>query len=202
MSSGRSLATMAFGVATTASLVANVLLIRQNRRLSALAVNSSARRTEVDPLRPGEIVPTLVGTDLHGRETRITFSGNSSRTLLLVFAPGCEVCEENAPNWAMVVEVAERERLRVVTVSLVPEVMLAEEFLSRNGLARFENVIGLAAQSRKAYRLTQTPQTIILGTDGRVEGIWTGIVAGARRDELESILKAGASGAAPVLRKD
>ncbi|MGH9822295.1 MAG: hypothetical protein ACREDR_03400 [Blastocatellia bacterium] len=107
MSSGRSLATLAFGVATTASLVANVLLIRQNRRLSALAVNApTARRPEVDPLRPGEIVPTLVGTDLHGRETRITFSSNSSRTLLLVFAPGCEVCEENAPNWAKVVEVA------------------------------------------------------------------------------------------------
>ena len=164
-----------------AALVAlNVGLVVQNRALKA-AGNAGGSRAIVLP--PGKSVPALSGLDSEGRQLVFDYGSDSRRTLLLVFNPNCPYCTKNMPNWNAITLGLSDKEFRVVAVSTVPDG--AKEYAEKHGLQNVPVITTPDPKGRVAYEMNVTPQTVLIGADGTVEKVWTGLIQGAERDEIE-----------------
>lgn len=165
-----------------AALVAlNVGLVVQNRTLKAAAGNAGGGRAIVLP--PGKSVPALSGLDSEGRQLVFDYGSDRRKTLLLVFSPRCPYCTKNMPNWnALALGLSDKE-FRVVAVSTVPEGV--QEYVEKHGLNNVPVITTPDPKDKVAYEMNVTPQTVLIGADGTVEKVWTGLIQGAEREEIE-----------------
>jgi len=165
-----------------AGLVAlNAALVVQNRALKAAAGNVRGSRAIVLP--QGKSLPTLSGLDPEGRQLSFDYGRDSRKTVLLVFSPRCSYCTDNMPNWNAITRGLDAGAFRVVAVSTVPEG--AKEYADRNGLNNIPVITEPDPKNRVAYELNVTPQTVLISADGTAERVWTGLIQGAERDEIE-----------------
>jgi hypothetical protein len=161
-------------------ILTNSLLMQQNRQLKE-AISEGVRSLE---LARGTYLPPLDGLDPEGRPVTLGYEAEARKTLLLVFSAGCRACKQNMPNWRLI-----RERLglalRVAAVSLWPEG--AKQYVATHGLDDLTVVVDPEAGDKVSYKLAHTPQTILVGPGGRVEGVWTGLLDA---DAVEQIVSA------------
>lgn len=160
----------------------NVLLVQQNRNLKAQA----SRMNRSLELKPGTEVPSIEGTDLRGEKLAFDYKTDSRKTLLLVFSPSCSACKENMANWEAVTRGIDQTAFRVVAISLLPED--TEEYVARYDLGGVPVIADINPKTRVAYNFVVTPQTSLVGADGRVEKVWTGLIRGEERQEVERTL--------------
>jgi peroxiredoxin len=167
-----------------AALVAlNVGLVVQNRTLKAAAGGGGARAIV---LPAGKSVPALSGLDSEGRQLVFDYGSDPRKTLLLVFSPRCPYCTKNMPNWnALTLGLNEKE-FRVVAVSTVPEGV--KEYAEKHGLNNIPVITTPDPKDKVAYEMNVTPQTVLIGSDGTVEKVWTGLIQGAERDDIQKQL--------------
>lgn len=169
-------------VLLAAALVAlNVGLVVQNRTLKAAAGNGGGGRAIVLP--PGKSVPALSGLDSEGRQLMFDYGSDPRKTLLLVFSPRCPYCTKNMPNWNALTLGLDEKEFRVVAVSIVPEGV--KEYAEKNGLNHVPVITTPDPKDKVAYEMNVTPQTILIGPDGTVEKVWTGLIQGAEREDIE-----------------
>lgn len=165
-----------------AALVAlNVGLVVQNRTLKAAGNAGGGSRAIVLP--PGKSVPALSGLDAEGRQLVFDYGSDPRRTLLLLFNPNCPYCTKNMPNWNAITHGLSDKEFRVIAVSTVPDG--AKEYAEKYGLRNVPVIITPDPKGRVAYEMNVTPQTVLIGADGTVEKVWTGLIQGAERDEIE-----------------
>ena len=165
--------------------VVNILLLKQNYELKALL---GKYPTEAAELKPGTALRPLEGLDAEGTKLIIGYGQDNRKTLLLSFIPGCEACEKNMPYWKAIIKDLDKNAYRLVGVSLITETSLIKEFTSRYELNDLPIIATLNSDCREAYQLKSTPQTILISADGRVENVWTGIIEGEKRKQVESSL--------------
>lgn len=165
-------------------LVCNVGLFRQNQALK----DTLSNRTQPTHLKPGDVVPPLRGVDSYGNQFTLQYSGSASRTLLFVFSPHCGWCEKNMPNWRSIVDGADRNQLRIVAVSTVTSD--AKDYTEGIHLASVPTIVDLEPGDKDIYRLTSTPQTILIDSSGRVERIWVGALTEEQMKDFRSFVEA------------
>lgn len=175
----------------SAFLIANVLLIKQNWELKNLLIEQAGAppglpRGRPVELEPGQALTPLDGLDADGNRASFSYDGEPRKTLLLSFAPECGPCEENMPVWEALVKGLDARSFRVVAVSLVPTGV--KEYVGRHDLGAVPVIANVDSEDRAAYKLRTTPQTILIGPDGKVEKVWTGLLKGERRKEVEEAL--------------
>jgi peroxiredoxin len=153
-----------------ALLLVNILLVQQNKKLKVLA-NRPDRALEI---KPGTALPPLEGFDSNDARHSVDYGQDPRKTVLLVLAPRCYACEENMPNWEAIINGLDRRSFRLVAVSLQSEGL--NEYASRHGINRVPILTKIDPKYRVAYNLALTPQTILIGADGKVEKVWTGIL--------------------------
>lgn len=177
----------------SAFLIANILLIKQNFELKALLIEHTGAPGNQPPgdgrpveLAPGQVLTSLNGIDIEGNRTSIAYNQDARKTLLLSFAPECAPCEENMPDWEALVKILDSNSFRVVAVSVVPTG--AKEYISRHNLGGVPVIASVDVQDRATYKLRATPQMILISPDGKVEKVWTGLMRGERRKEVEQVL--------------
>ena len=163
-------------------LTANAFLIKQNRVLKAYT--SQLDRSK--GLQPGTRLPALEGLGLQGERINMSFGTDARKTLLLVFAPGCGACNENALNWQLMMNRLDEAEYRIVGVSLVHTG--TNEYVAQHKLKDITVFADVDATNRAAYSLMLTPQTILIGADGTTEKVWSGNLLGSDRQDLESSL--------------
>jgi peroxiredoxin len=168
-----------------AALVAlNVGLVVQNRTLKAAAAGGGGSRAIVLP--PGKSVPALAGLDSEGRQLVFDYGSDPRKTLLLVFSPRCPYCTKNMPNWNALTLGLDEKEFRVVAVSTVPDGV--KEYAEKHGLNNIPVITTPDPKDKVAYEMNVTPQTVLIGPDGTVEKVWTGLIQGAERDDIQKYL--------------
>jgi len=153
----------AYSLVLTACLAASAVLnVTQNRELR--------RITDPGPmLRPGDPVPDLRVSNVAGNEQVIGFTGTVP-TVLYVFRPSCIWCARNEGSIHALSRGASK-RFRFIGVSLTSDGLA--EFLTAHQF-EFPVVTNLAPNVRAQYKLTGTPETIVVSPAGRVLKVWSG----------------------------
>ncbi len=155
-----------------ALIFSNVLLARRLSQLQRLddLLNSSNK------LELGGIVPPLVGYDLSGNKVTYSYGEDSRDTMLLVLSPGCHACDENWPKWNRMIKSLDGHSTRLV-IANIASIPVTSEYISRHQIDGIPLVAEVSAESLQAYRLAYTPQTILIGHDGRVRKVHTGMLS-------------------------
>jgi hypothetical protein len=157
--------------------------------------------TQLNPLEhyphltPGEAVPAFDVEDPDGRIERIDYS-ESGKTLLFVLSASCGTCSENLPYWNRIVgEFPNDVRILGLLVgggesySYQREQSLIEGDDARFPILRFRN-----AEDLKRYKVTKVPQTILIGSGGRVEACIMGRLSDEKVDEVRIALGSSSEG--------
>ena len=165
-----------------ALLLINLLLIQQNEKLRVLA-SKPDRALEV---KPGTALPPLEGLDNNGDRRTFSYGQDSRKTVLFVLSPRCRACEENMPNWKAIIKGLDRRSFRLAGVSLQSEGF--KEYASRHGINQVPILTKIDPKYRVAYNLALTPQTILIDADGKVEKVWTGLLRGEDKQNVELAL--------------
>jgi peroxiredoxin len=160
-------------------LFVNVLLVQQNKKLKVLA----SRPDRTLEVKPGTALPPLQGFDSNGARQSIDYGQDSRKTVLLVFSPVCHACEENMPNWEAIINGLDQRSFRLAAVSLQSEGF--KEYASRHGINQVPVLTKIDPKYRVTYNLALTPQTILIAADGKVEKVWTGVLRGEAKHEVE-----------------
>jgi hypothetical protein len=161
-----------FLVAGLALVASNLLLARRLGQLQRLddLLNTSNK------LQPGSLVPSLVGYDLAGKKVSYSYGEDSRDTLLLILSPGCHACDENWPNWTRLIQSLNSHDTRLVVANITADPPITSDYIARHGIAGVALIAEMSAESAQAYRLSYTPQTILIGRDGRVRKVYTGML--------------------------
>jgi hypothetical protein len=177
-------------VALVVSVAINVLLAHKVR---GMAYASSARMSEYQ-LKPGIRVPPITASLLGGEEETISFGSADRPTVLYFFAPTCTWCARNMGNLKMLVD-QENGKYRFIGLSLSEEGLA--EYVSKNEL-KLPVYFGLSTEARKAYKLTGTPQTIVISPEGKVLQNWMGAYVGEQQSQVEAFFHVSLPGLRPA----
>jgi hypothetical protein len=165
----------------TALIVSDVALIIQNRSLKTSAVQfSNALPSE------GTMLPPLEGIDLAGHHIVVPFDGNRE-TLLLVFSPTCHFCMLNWPTWQTITARLDQRSVRVVYANLSNKLDLP--YVSEHRMSQGQILAQTDAKSILAYRLQLTPETMLIGANGKMQAVWPGLIDSAQLAALERALR-------------
>jgi peroxiredoxin len=160
------------------------LLTLQNRELKirlAMVVDKQV-------LRPGEIVPAFSAIYLNNEQCQIQYQGGIAKTLLFVFSTKCDACRKNLPHWADIVRmVQQRKDCRVIGVSL-NELDNSRKFVESHSIT-FPIVVPSDSVFPREYKVSATPQTILVDSTGLVQNIWTGVLDSLKDTEVLQALR-------------
>ncbi|HKV23641.1 MAG TPA: hypothetical protein VJN93_03530 [Candidatus Acidoferrum sp.] len=160
----------------TGSLALNVRLGWKVNKLEGLLAGSSL----VSRLALGAAVPSIRATDLEGNQTIITYSGHPP-TVLYVFVPPCGWCARNQANIRALVRTRGKV-YRFVGLSLSDEHL--KEYVAKSGI-EFPVYSHLAPEAVSELGLGSTPQTLVVSSEGKLLGNWTGAYGDDLRPEIE-----------------
>ena len=120
------------------------------------------------------------------RTAVIRFNSVSTPTLLYVFTPPCAWCTRNLPAVKTLAENL-KGRYRVLGLSLSADGL--QKYVTDSGL-EFPVYGDVSADTRSAYHLGGTPDTILVSTDGRVMKHCPGAYVGSTKADIESYFNA------------
>lgn len=173
--------------------ILNILLLMQN--LSLRRQLNSAGRTDAtaNALKRGELVTPITGTDLNGQPYQVQYANNERKQLLIFFSPSCPYCVEQGPIWRDVLNRIDSSRFNVVGIVGDREDKL-EVTKHANVLGYFKTRIALpivtvSDETLANYKLTATPTTLLIDSNGRVEHAWVGKWDETKTAEVTAALK-------------
>ncbi len=125
----------------------------------------------------GETLPSITGVSVDGKPMTVSYNGQPRPTVLYVFSPTCTWCERNLENIRTLSKSA-GDKYQFVGVSLPAAVK------ERTTPFNFPVVF---ANGQTPFR--GTPQTLVVGADGKVLQSWKGAYAGSTKQQIESFFK-------------
>jgi hypothetical protein len=173
-------AVVSFALLVVLLMGLNVALARRDQKLAGLNKAYEANFH----LGVGDAVPSLYGTGLDGSRVTVGYKPGQSKTLLLVFAHSCTACMLNSPAWRRLLTQTDSGQVRLIGVSL-EGTLLPSQYLAQLGLANVQATLIPDASSIISYRFRYTPQTILIGPNSKVEGIWSGVLEPGEITEIE-----------------
>lgn len=132
----------------------------------------------------GMLAPPLKMHDLVSKPVEVSAGRSGKMTVLYVFSPECGWCKRNAANMRALVKGA-GPKYDVVPISLISD-----------GVGAYVSALGVTgavyadptAETRIAYGMGSTPQTIVVGTEGKIVKNWPGAYIGGQLDEISAVL--------------
>jgi len=152
------------------SMMMNVVMLRRNRTLGEWVEAYRSRLV----IPKGVRLPTIQGRDLAGKPIAIDFEKQDHPTILFVFSPSCNVCTANWPKWDLILQSRPNTNWRAIFVNMGSPT--TSEYRQLHALNHYSVVESLATESILAYRLFQTPETILLSREGKVIFSWEGAI--------------------------
>ena len=145
-------------------LAENIFLFRQNRHLSeALAPQITA----------GTQLKNLAGIAFDARLEPVALPAAGSKLLIITFSPGCPACQANQDGWMRLASALERKGVRVLWVSRDP-IEITRDYCSKNGISLSDVLADPPYRTFAQLGLARVPNTVLVGTEGRVEKVWVG----------------------------
>lgn len=135
-------------------------------------------------IRVGARIPRLPVLDQAGAKAEIRFD-DGRWSVLYVMSPTCAWCARNLSNIRELASAA-GAKFRFVGVSTTAAKL--DEYLKSTSVP-FPVLAVDASRIPDGLSLTATPQTIVIGPDGRVGKVWMGALQGSAQAEVESFFK-------------
>lgn len=158
-------------------------LVSQNHGLKKELKILDARARRGYEVEAGLAVPTLTGRDAYGNPLAFPYNEDQRSTLIMVFSPHCGVCDENWPIWEALLDRLPQDKVRAVAVDLSSQADWA--YLMQHGIADLPVIAQPDPSSIIGYRMRLVPQTFLVGSDGTVQKVWTGLLGSTEVAELE-----------------
>ena len=166
-----------FGGLLVCSLAINLILARRVASLKrTIAVIKSESR-----LALGDTLPAIVAKDPHGRTAVLNYSETQLPTVVFIITPTCGWCTKNVMNMRALVKNA-GARYRFVGLSLSSDKLI--DYVKENKL-EFPIYTDLPIVTMREYKLSGTPETIVVSPQGQVTRIWSGAFAEDLQSEVE-----------------
>ena len=163
--------------ALVASITLNVLLAHKVRSIT----NARSARISDYLLKVGANVPPITANRLGAQQETITYLSAGQPTVLYIFTPPCTWCARNMDNFKTLVDAKSRS-YRFIGLSLSEEGLA--RYVEKNDL-KLPIYSGLSAEARQAYKLSGTPQTIVISPEGTVLQNWAGAYVGEQQSQVE-----------------
>jgi len=141
----------------------------------------------------GMLLSPFMAVDLGGAPHVISFAGESKPTVLYVLNPGCHWCARNLAN------------IKTLATQRSSDFTFIGISLKDPDLKQYATAINLQFPIYfitdyniiPALQLGGTPQTIVIGTDGRVWKNWIGAFGGETANEISAYFKIALPGLLP-----
>ncbi len=151
-------------LAAVGVLAENVVLFRQNRRLTeALAPQITA----------GTQLQMLSGLALDGRVQPVSLPAAGSKLLIITFSPGCPACQANQEGWTKLANGLEQKGVRVLWVSRDP-IEITRDYCTKRGIRLSDTLADPPYRTYAQFGLGRVPNTLLVGPGGTVEKVWAG----------------------------
>lgn len=146
-------------------LAENVVLFRQNRRLS----DASAPQ-----ITGGTQLQMLSGLTVDGRIEPVNLpSARSSKLLIITFSPGCPACQANQGGWMKLANALEQKGVRVLWISRDP-IEITRDYSLKQGIRLTDTLADPPFRTYVQLGLARVPNTLLVGANGTVEKVWPG----------------------------
>jgi peroxiredoxin len=186
----RTPAIILIAVALVVSVALNVVLAHRVRNvMRAHRIETSERL-----LRVGAIAPPIAAKDLGGQRELISYYDSRQPTVLYIFTPTCSWCARNMDNLKTLVE-EESGPYRFIGISLSEEGLA--EYIKKNDL-KLPIYSGLSNETKQAYKLSGTPQTIVISPESKVLQDWMGAYVGDQKSQVEAFFHVSLPGLKPA----
>jgi len=129
----------------------------------------------------GEVMPPIRAVDLNGGAATLFYGSASVPTVIYVFSPNCKFCQKNAHNLAALAGQISG-RFRIIGISLTTKDV--GQFALEHDM-RFPIYTNVDAAVKKAFHMGGTPQTFVVGRDGRLQKMWRGAYGSSNQKSLE-----------------
>lgn len=164
----------AFWVVLRSLAVANGLLIRQNMQMRRALDAYRPRQLEV-----GAAVRPFTATALDGSPLGVSYDDAGPKKVMLYFTRTCPYCRQQFANWRRILERVDSVRFEVIgLVDEAEDRSLLEDYLRAVGCGTDSTtplrVAFVPKDVRRDYKLTATPVTLLVSSDGKVEKNWPG----------------------------
>lgn len=143
------------------------------------------RHRSQSAIRMGTIMPPLHVLDQSNRSVTIDYGEVPVPTVVYVLSPSCTFCRQNMKNMTTIGRVT-AGRFRIIGLSIVAKGL--EEF-SKEANMGFPVYSNLDSSASRAFRLGGTPQTFVIGHDGRLQAMWTGAYFGSTQKKVEAFFR-------------
>lgn len=181
------------------SVVLNVFLARQSKRLGKELESDLAIIEKAEGILPDTVVPPLEVLDMSGQPIIISYAEIKSPTVLYVFSASCGWCDRNLENIKFLARSLGKD-YRFVGVSLSPNQL--NEYLAKANLP-FPVFHSPSLSMSTTYRMGRTPQTIVVSPESRVMKSWSGaygnLYGKATQTEIETFFRVTLPGLTPEL---
>ena len=165
-------------VALVVSVSLNVVLAHRVRTFT----HAHLERIAEGLLRVGTSVPAITAKRLDGQEETISYGRVNQATVLYIFTPPCAWCARNMDNVKTLIS-KESRHYRFIGLSLSDTGLT--EYVAKNELM-LPIYSGLPEETKRAYKLSGTPQTIVISPEGRVLQNWMGAYVGDQQKQVEA----------------
>lgn len=166
---------VALWLAVVGALAENLVLVRQNRRLRE--VPSDAQ------MQVGEHLTKLSGVDLAGEIQPISFPDGPSQTVLVTFSPNCPFCRRTEPIWAALSRSLRDRGVRMLWVSR-DSVDETKHYCEEVGISSSDVFADPPNGTFRQLGLEAVPNTVVIGSGGTIEKVWTGALNRANTSQL------------------
>jgi hypothetical protein len=147
----------------------NIFLIRKNHQISTQLLRQNA---QIEVPR-GTLVPPVRGLDRKGNKVLVDLPANR-KTLLLVFSVHCAFCNQNWPNWESLIKNLDQKNVNIALVDLSSSA--DQTYLHSHFADSLTTISRVDPAMLVSYRMGVVPQTILIGEDVKVKGVWTGVL--------------------------
>jgi hypothetical protein len=130
----------------------------------------------------GTLVDGLQVKTPSGRLTELRFSSSDKPTVVYIFSPACPWCAVNRDKITTLAK-AQAGRFHFIGISLTPEGL--EAYLRTDPLP-FDVYTDLRNSDVAKFHLGTTPQTLVIGSNGRVVKSWLGAYIGSAEGEVKA----------------
>jgi peroxiredoxin len=166
--------------------------VLHGKRLPSLAYALSARIAQHE-LKIGTTVPPIPAKGLDGQQEVISYQGANQPTVLYVFTPPCSWCARNMDNFKALLDKGSSQ-YRFIGLSLSEEGLT--EYVRKNDL-KLSVYSSLSTGTADAYKLSGTPQTIVVSPEGHVLQNWMGAYVGEQKAQVEAFFHVTLPGIGP-----
>ena len=134
----------------------------------------------------GTLAGPISGVDADGLSLVIDLQEGSKPTLLYSFSETCGWCQRNARNIRFLAEeVSMTHQVIGLNLSAGPEGVRRVD----DGELGFLSLSHLSEETIENLRLGSTPQTLVIGADGKVLENWTGAYSGSLEQKIEDYFR-------------